>query len=194
MKELTYKIATIEDYDDFYTIKCDPENIKWSGFATAPDYECMKEWFRQQLEGDKRTIYLCYWKGEVCGFFYLDKLSDDSSEETGYGVLTKFAGRGIGTAIVRFAKELCKSINLCAWVSEKNRASERCFEKNGFEKRDLNAMRTLASFNEDQRFFFWTIIVNKSYNQNADDERLSSIMGGGRIAPPVYAAFYNYAA
>ena len=51
MKELTYKIATIEDYDDFYTIKCDPENIKWSGFATAPDYECMKEYYNASKLG-----------------------------------------------------------------------------------------------------------------------------------------------
>ena len=45
MEELTYKQATLSDYDDFYKIKCDPENVKWSGFASTPDYERMKEWF-----------------------------------------------------------------------------------------------------------------------------------------------------
>lgn len=277
MEGLSYKKASLEDYDDFYKIKCDPENVKWSGFATAPDYDRMKEWYRQQLEGDKRTIYLCYWNGEVCGFFYLDRLSKEEfeaassgvlaeytgrgigtwmvktrielaekegassvsswiadenprswerfeklgfektdeneerqiicgggyealsqvdivAEEIGYGVLTEYSGRGIGTAIVRKAVSECKSSILCAWVSEDNIGSERCFEKNGFEKHEVNTTRTLAMFNGEQKFYFWTLFVNELFNQNADDERLSSIMGGGRIAPPVYAAFYNYAA
>lgn len=56
MEELTYKQATLADYDDFYKIKCDPENVKWSGFASAPDYERMKEWYCKQLESEKRTI------------------------------------------------------------------------------------------------------------------------------------------
>ncbi len=55
MEELTYKQATLADYDDFYKIKCDPENVKWSGFASAPDYERMKEWYCKQLESEKRT-------------------------------------------------------------------------------------------------------------------------------------------
>jgi len=54
MEELTYKQATLSDYDDFYKIKCDPENVKWSGFASAPDYERMKEWFCKQLDSEKR--------------------------------------------------------------------------------------------------------------------------------------------
>ena len=231
MKEFFYKIATFDDYDDFYRIKCDPENVKWSGFATAPDYDRMKEWFRQQIDGDKRTIYLCYWEGDVCGFFYLDRLSKEDfeaassgvlaeytgrgigswmvkkrvelaekegastisswiadentrswmdfvAEEIGYGVLTEYSGRGIGTAIVRKAVGECKSSILCAWVSEKNRASERCFEKNGFRKHELNTQRKLAKFKDEQKFFFWTLNVNEKFNQNADDKCLSSVMGG----------------
>ena len=56
MEGLTYRQATQGDYDDFYKIKCDPENVKWSGFASAPDYDRMKEWYEKQLYSETRTI------------------------------------------------------------------------------------------------------------------------------------------
>ena len=100
-------------------------------------------------------------------------------EEIGYGVLSEYTGKGIGTAIVHYAEEISNASILCAWVSEKNKASERCFEKNGFNKREINTTRSLAMFNnEEQRFFLWTIFVNDELNQNADNKCLSSVMGG----------------
>ena len=108
MEELTYKQATLSDYDDFYKIKCDPENVKWSGFASAPDYERMKEWFCKQLDSEKRTIYIAYWNGVACGFFYLDKVTEEEFEAASSGVLKEFTGRGIGTWLVKKRIELAK--------------------------------------------------------------------------------------
>lgn len=159
MKELSCKKATLKDYDDFYKIKCDSENVKWSGFASAPDYDGMKEWFRQQIENEKRTIYLAYWDGAVCGFFYLDKLAKRDAEEIGYGVLTDHSGKGIGTALVSTGVKLCESSKLTAWVSEKNRASERCFEKNGFVRIDTKEKRYMSAFHECHDFYCWTKVI-----------------------------------
>ncbi|MBP1539316.1 MAG: GNAT family N-acetyltransferase [Prevotella sp.] len=242
MEELSYKQAALADYDDFYKIKCDPENVKWSGFASAPDYERMKEWFVKQLESEMRTIYLCYWNGVACGFFYLDKLTDEEfeaassgvlkeytgrgigtwtvkkrvelaaergakvistwvaddnphswkrfeklgfqktdiqedrmiihgggheslpqvdivAEEIGYGVLTEFSGKGIGTNIVHYATKRCEARILCAWVSEINRGSERCFEKNGFEKHPVKQKRSMSCSNQTHDFYFWTKVI-----------------------------------
>ncbi len=144
MEELTYKVATMQDYDDFYKIKCDPENVKWSGFANAPDYERMKEWFRQQLEGNKRTIYLCYWKGEVCGFFYLDKLSDKEFEAASSGVLKEYTGRGIGTWLVKKRIELAQeqgAETISTWVADDNPRSWKRFDNLGFQKTDTQEDR-----------------------------------------------------
>ena len=77
-------------------------------------------------------------------------------EEIGYGVLTEFSGKGIGTTIVRLATEISKAVLLIAWVSEKNRASERCFEKNGFRKLSVNEERTLSTFDKPHFFYCWT--------------------------------------
>lgn len=242
MEELTYKQATLSDYDDFYKIKCDPENVKWSGFASAPDYERMKEWFCKQLDSEKRTIYIAYWNGVACGFFYLDKVTEEEfeaassgvlkeftgrgigtwlvkkrielakekgakelstwvadenpqswkrfeklgflktdiqenrmiargggdnaipqvgsfAEEIGYGVLTAYSGRGIGSAIIRYATEVSNAFVLCAWVSDKNRASERCFEKNGFDKLAAKEQRMMSSGNALHDFFYWVKVI-----------------------------------
>jgi len=147
MEELTYKQATLSNYDDFYIIKCDPENVKWSGFASAPDYERMKEWFCKQLDSEKRTIYIAYWNGVACGFFYLDKETEEEFEAASSGVLKEFTGRGIGSAIIRYATEVSNAFVLCAWVSDKNRASERYFEKNGFDKLAAKEQRMMSSGN-----------------------------------------------
>lgn len=159
MESLSYKKASLLDYDDFYIIKCDSENVKWSGFASAPDYERMKGWFCKQLESDRRTIYIAYWNGVVCGFFYLDKLAEQDAEEIGYGVLTDHSGKGIGTALVSIGVKLCESSKLTAWVSEKNRASERCFEKNGFSRIDTKENRFMSAFNESHVFYCWTKVI-----------------------------------
>lgn len=37
MSQLTYRLATLSDFEDFYRIKCDKENIAWGGFTKAPE-------------------------------------------------------------------------------------------------------------------------------------------------------------
>ena len=164
MKELSYKQAAMQDYDDFYKIKCDPENVKWSGFATAPDYERMKEWFRQQLEGGKRTIYLCYWNGDCCGFFYLDKVSAEEMEAASSGVLTEYTGRGIGTWTVgeriQLAKEQGASI-LSSWIADENPRSWKRFEKLGFQKTDEQEERLIARGGGMKLFHKWICLLKK---------------------------------
>lgn len=78
------------------------------------------------------------------------------AEEVGYGVMAEFSGRGIGTDIVRRASEMASSMVICAWVSEENRASQRCFEKNGFVQHDICAERSLAAFSKPHKFYFWS--------------------------------------
>ena len=146
MEELTYKKAALEDYDDFYKVKCDPENVKWSGFATAPDYERMKEWYRQQLEGERRTIYLAYWKGAICGFFYMDKLSEEEYEAASSGVLKEYTGRGIGTSLVKERIEIAKAKGaklISSWIADENTNSWKRFEKFGFQKTDIQEDRMI---------------------------------------------------
>ena len=108
MEGLTYKAAVLEAYDDFYKIKCDSENVKWSGFATAPDYYGMREWYERQLGSKTRIIYLCYLNGNICGFFYLDKISGDEIEAASSRISSEYIGRSIGNYIVDKRNEIAE--------------------------------------------------------------------------------------
>ena len=97
MDKLSYRLATIEDFEDFYRIKCDKENIAWGGFTKTPEKESFYQWYLQQLSSESRWIYLVYEGPDCCAFFYVDKLEDGSYEAASSGVLTEYMGKGIGT-------------------------------------------------------------------------------------------------
>ena len=74
MSQLTYRLATLSDFEDLYRIKCDKENIAWGGFTKAPEKDSFYQWYLRQLASDCRWIYLVYEGEDCCGFFYVDKL------------------------------------------------------------------------------------------------------------------------
>lgn len=74
--QLTYRTATLKEFEALYLIKCDKANIQWGGFSEAPNTERFYEWFKAQLELDKRTIYLVYDHNSPCAFFYIDKVDE----------------------------------------------------------------------------------------------------------------------
>ena len=87
------------------------------------------------------------------------KLVDFVAQKLTIGVISSYTDRGIGTAIVSEAANLCVAPFLIANVSEKNRASERCLEKNGFKKYETSDKRHLAAFGEDHNFNLWVLFV-----------------------------------
>lgn len=97
MSQLTYRLATLSDFEDLYRIKCDKENIAWGGFTKAPEKDSFYQWYLRQLASDCRWIYLVYEGEDCCGFFYVDKLEDGTYEAASSGVLSEYMGKGIGT-------------------------------------------------------------------------------------------------
>ena len=97
MNLLTYRLATLTDFEDFYRIKCDKENIAWGGFTKAPEKDSFYNWYVQQLASNHRWIYRVYEGNDCCAFFYIDKIGDETYEATSSGVLSNYTGRDIGT-------------------------------------------------------------------------------------------------
>ena len=97
MSQLTYRLATLTDFEELYRIKCDKENIAWGGFTQVPEKESFYQWYQRQLASDCRWIYLVYEGEDCCAFFYVDKLEDGTFEASASGVLSEFMGKGIGT-------------------------------------------------------------------------------------------------
>ena len=118
--QLTYRKATIKDFEDLYLIKCDRANIEWGGFKEAPNRERFFEWYKTQITSDKRTIYLVYDLDNPCAFFYIDKVDDVTYEFSSSGVLSQYVGKGIGSYTVRVRIEIIRRLggkNLITWIA-----------------------------------------------------------------------------
>lgn len=123
-------------FDDYLRLKSDPEAIKWSGFATAPDAARLKAHFECLVTSDRR-IFFMQKAGETIGYCQISLSEDGRYEIDGYSILSDFGGKGYGSRMIdAVIRELDreKPRDVVAWVSEKNISSLRCLEKCGFSQ------------------------------------------------------------
>jgi len=140
--DIYLKQCDVGDFEDFYVLRCDHENIYWTGYKNEPEKEKLNIWFQNQIKRDDRKLFLAKinQKEEVCaGYLYIDVLESTESAEISYGVDSKHAGRGIGTKIVALAIDyIIKSIpsvkSIFAWIIDSNTGSIKCVSRNGFVK------------------------------------------------------------
>lgn len=147
------------DFEDFYKIKSDADNIKWSGFLTAPVKESFRLWYSNQIKNPKRDIYLVFLEGilHAVGFFYID-YSENEEFYVPSGVLGEFTRRGIGTWIIQESNRIAKengSKKHIALVSELNVGSVKRYEKLGFSKTLEYEIRNVPLAGGKQKFYKW---------------------------------------
>lgn len=140
----------LSDFEDFYFLKCDEENIYWSGHKNKPDKYKLKTWFEQQLERKDRIIFIANNKinNDVIGYLYIDIVGENNNiMETGHGVYSKYKAKGIGTQIINFAlnytKENLEFVDeVNGWILENNIGSIKNVIKNGYIK--TNEIKTVS--------------------------------------------------
>jgi len=134
-----------EDFANYYLLKCDKENIIWTGHKNKPNKNKIKLWFNKQLKRTDRIIFLVKAKeysNEALGYLYLDIIEQDSYEkivDVGYGVNSKYTKRGIGTNVIKFSIDYVTNNlpfidTITAWVACNNIGSIKVFLKNKFRK------------------------------------------------------------
>ncbi|MDI7218269.1 GNAT family N-acetyltransferase [Leptospira santarosai] len=132
--------ATLDNFDDYFELRCDENNIFWTGHEKAPNYEKLKSWYIQNIQRSDRLFFLFYVQKRIIGYLYADFVNEkQDSIEIGYGVHLRLNGKGYGTKIISFIKDLViksmPSIDLIkGWVATNNAGSVRVFIKNGFLK------------------------------------------------------------
>ena len=147
------RLAEENDYDSYYLIKSDSNNILWGGFTSSPNYESFKRIFLNRINDAKRREYVCEIQRKIVG--YLASSEDADAVEISYGVLSECTGKGIASAMI---KQVCKDYNdwtIIAWVSEDNVGSERCLMKNGFVKLQEIDTRMLPLEGREHKFYKW---------------------------------------
>lgn len=162
MSKLTYKLATLSDFEDLYRIKCDKENIAWGGFTQAPEKDSFYQWYQRQLASDCRWIYLVYEDEDPCAFFYIDKVDEISYEASGSGVISQFTGKGIGTYTVRVRLEIIQELGgkkCITWISEDNIASYKRFINEGFVRTEEYEIRNFPLLGGEHKFYKWIKVL-----------------------------------
>lgn len=134
----------IDDFEVFYKLKCENENIYWSNNMQRPQKEKYHRWFEEQLLRQDRIIFSIREENtnEFIGYFLLDFM-DEKKEiiELTYAISNKFTNRGFGKELIKIAFKYCgqnftNSKVMRGWVLEHNIRSQRCFLNNGWKMKD----------------------------------------------------------
>ena len=140
MTDLMMREATLQDYDAYYKIKCDPKNVEWSGFSTPPDYEKMKGRFETFFQDDEQGLLLFEFGGEVIGYVNFFLTEDGEGIETSHGALSDNAVKSLGYKMLKMTihfvenSDRFNSVNtIIGWVAESNFASLQNVIKNGYQ-------------------------------------------------------------
>ena len=132
-----------KDFEDYYLVRSDPDDVYWNGYSSAPEKESFREGFLKRTanarfeEPEDRRNYLIKEteSGLTVGFVQL--IRRENAVEIGYSVSHSFQGRGYATQALNLGIELAKEFVLPIIVSirEDNIPSQRVAIKNGFKKR-----------------------------------------------------------
>jgi RimJ/RimL family protein N-acetyltransferase len=130
-------------FDDYFLLRCDSNNVLWSGHKQEPDFDRLKDWYLKNIVREDRLFFLAYQnikEGGILGYLYMDIIGIKKDViDIGYGIHQTMNGKGYGTKLINFAcnytRNNIRNIKLIdAWVAENNIGSKKVFAKNGFSK------------------------------------------------------------
>ena len=148
-------------FDDYFLLRCDRNNVLWSGHKQVPDFDRLKDWYLKNIVREDRLFFLAYQnitEGGILGYLYMDIIGIKKDViDIGYGVHQSMNGKGYGTEIINFAcnywKSNLRNIKLIeAWVAVKNIGSIRVFIKNGFVKTEETKYMLFEKTGENELF------------------------------------------
>ena len=147
------KLAEEQDFDFYYKLKCDKENVYWSGHSNIPDKEKLREWYLTNIKRNDRFFFI-FFNGEIAedviGYLYLDLVKGKSDLiDNGYGVYSAHTGKGYGTKILKYGIDYAKVhlpeiIYSQCWIMTDNIGSNSMVKKLGYQKIDESKVITIA--------------------------------------------------
>lgn len=160
--EVMLRQARREDFAAFFRLKCDVDNVVWSGHTVPPDWRNLSHWYFNHLEGHTgRRIYVGEAGGRCVGYTYVDDCGEFL--EVTIGVATADAGRGMGRSLLKQLttrlREEGEKRPVQAWIFLDNKASIKAFEAAGFVRENNVPPRffdmTLLGGTQEQRRWVW---------------------------------------
>ena len=161
--EISLQPAEEADFEFYYTLKCEPDSIYWSGFSSAPDKKRLHQWFVQKLNNSdipcSHTLYIISLteNGIRQKAGYLSVYPSENPEkccEIGIGIIRAFRGRGIATEAIRLAEKACIKLGLqkiYAYIRSDNIASQAAFTRAGFDSTEKTKERRLENLIQSEK-------------------------------------------
>lgn len=128
--------AVREDFDFFFSIKSEEDNLYWCGYREKPiRANLLAFWNKYVPDGTEREIYIVQEKNYPVGYLYID-YSTDTEAELSIGISITQSGKGYGTRAVKEALTLLHAAKLSAiaYIREDNNKSQALFEKAGLAR------------------------------------------------------------
>lgn len=148
MSKVRLSGATVEDFDNYFKIRCESSDIYWMGHTSAPNYDMLYSVFLERLGsrsfseiGDQIIFMAMNENGETIGFSMISLT--EYGIEIGISLFEKYQGQGLGTQIISEVISIVRKYNrtIYARIRDDNYASQSIFQKNGFERTDQYEMR-----------------------------------------------------
>lgn len=133
------------DFDDYYMVRSDPDDVYWNGFSSPPEKDSFRQGFLKRTadarfeEPEDRRNYLIKETETDLTIGFVQLIRREDAVEIGYSVLHDFQGRGYATQALKMGIELANEFHLPIFVSirEDNIPSQRVAIKNGFRKTEV---------------------------------------------------------
>jgi RimJ/RimL family protein N-acetyltransferase len=127
--------AMPKDLATFFRIKCDIDNIVWSGHVRPPLWPQMAVWYERHLEGGTgRRIFIARSGRRAVGYAYLDDVGERLAVTI--GLAAGEGGRGLGRALLSAlagqVRDEGDARELEGWIFPENLPTVRAFEAAGF--------------------------------------------------------------
>lgn len=171
------KKAELSDFNFFFEIKSEEDNIFWCGHVKIPERQKLKSFWEEQITNNRnRKIYIIWERMGRVGYMYVDYADDYI--EISIGVSLKFSGKGYATKAVKELTDFLNSQNdvcipIVAYIREDNYKSQHVFGNASYEK---SAEYVLKSFGEEKSLRMEKWVWKKTEQNKLEMDRRIAII------------------
>lgn len=192
---LSIKVASLDDFDFYYKLKCEYSSVYWSGYNEKPSHDSLKDFWDNIIEENdsNRSIYILFDDNMPVG--YVQTVDDGQETELSMGIVEAARGKGYGTEIIRLLIKEKGNRNYYSFVREDNFPSEKCFINNGFKKTEVSRRQYFALDDRVFKMFKYikkskviAIIPARSGSKGLPDKNIRILNGKPLLAYSIEAA------
>lgn len=129
------RVAEAGDFQDFFRLKCDIDNVIWSGATKPPEFNHLSDWYAAKVLPDSgRTILIAESQNTVIGYAYVDEVADGLEITVGLAAsqARRQAFRPILRLVLEWIAENHPGRDIFAWLNDGNRFLTAAFEAEMF--------------------------------------------------------------